>query len=272
MPPSHRTRPGSQTTRATQDTAGIQHGTQAVDRAARLVQLVVTAEHPMTAVDLGALAGLPKSTTSRILAAMERNDLLARTDDGAWRPGPLFTAYAAGPQADAHLSALARPAMERLRELTGEAVHLAVARSGRVEQIAQVDATYLLGSRNWVGVPVPAHVSALGKVLLAAQLLALPVGPLDTPTECSIGEPEALGAHLAGVRSAGFATTVDELEVGLTGIAAPVLAGTSVVAALGISGPTARLQPRLLTVSQIVTQQARALSARLGRHTQEGAA
>ncbi len=260
---AHGTHPGTQ---------GAQQGTQAVDRAALLVQLVVSAPHPMTAVDLGALAGLPKSTTSRLLAAMERNDLLARTDDGSWLPGPLFTAYAAGPQADTHLAALARPTMERLGELTGEAVHLAVARAGRVEQIAQVEATYLLGSRNWIGVPVPAHVSALGKVLLAAQVLPLPAGSLDTPTEHSIGTPEGLAAHLASVRGLGHASTVDELEVGLTGVAAPVLTGGRVVAALGISGPTARLQPRLPAVTHVVTQQARALSARLGRHTKEGAA
>ena len=56
-------------------------GTQAVDRAAALVRLVVQSPAPVPAVDLAASAGLPKSTTSRLLSAMERNHLLARTAD-----------------------------------------------------------------------------------------------------------------------------------------------------------------------------------------------
>jgi DNA-binding IclR family transcriptional regulator len=47
---------------------------------------------------------------------------------------------------------------------------------------------------------------------------------------------------IARVRREGYATAVDELEVGLTGMAAPVLgAGGRAIAALSISGPTLRL-------------------------------
>ena len=126
-------------------------GTQAVDRAAALVRLVVQSPAPVPAVDLAASAGLPKSTTSRLLSAMERNHLLARTADGAWVAGPLFASYASGPNVDSDLIRLAHPTLLSISELTGEAVHLAVARGDQVEQVDQVDATYLLGSRNWVG-------------------------------------------------------------------------------------------------------------------------
>jgi DNA-binding IclR family transcriptional regulator len=142
----------------------------------------------------------------------------------------------------------------------------------QVEQVDQVDATYLLGSRNWVGVPVPPHLSALGKALYAGGALPLPTGSLETPTSVSIGTAEELRRHLASVRTAGYAVTVDELEVGLTGVAAPVTRGTVVVAAVGISGPTYRLQPTLEATGRIITQHARSLSARLSRTIKEGAA
>ncbi len=53
-------------------------------------------------------------------------------------------------------------------------MNLSVARGDRVVQVAQVDSTYLLGTRDWTEVDVPAHTSALGKVLLAYGVIGLP--------------------------------------------------------------------------------------------------
>ena len=66
--------------------------------------------------------------------------------------------------------------------------------------------------------------------------------------------------------------TVDELEPGLTGVAAPVRTRGVVVAALGISGPTSRLADALASTGSLVATHAAALSARLEDHPQEGAA
>jgi DNA-binding IclR family transcriptional regulator len=68
------------------------------------------------------------------------------------------------------------------------------------------------------------------------------------------------------VRDRGYATLVDELEPGLSVVAAPVVdAGGDVVAALAISGPTTRLPPhRLAVLGRLAIEQADAVSARLG--------
>ena len=55
--------------------------------------------------------------------------------------------------------------MEHLSQLSRETVNLAVPRGGQLVQIDQVDSRYLIGAMNWVGVDVPAHCTALGKVL-----------------------------------------------------------------------------------------------------------
>jgi IclR family transcriptional regulator, acetate operon repressor len=65
-------------------------GTQAVDRAAGLLAVVVRAEGPVTITDLYKASGLPRSTTSRLLLALERNQLIRRVKDGAYVPGELF--------------------------------------------------------------------------------------------------------------------------------------------------------------------------------------
>jgi len=68
------------------------------------------------------------------------------------------------------------------------------------------------------------------------------------------------------VRAHGYATAVDELELGLAAIAAPVReAGDEVVAALSISGPTVRFNAEHRTeLAPLLVEQAHILSSKLG--------
>jgi IclR family acetate operon transcriptional repressor len=245
---------------------GASGGTQAVDRAAALLTLVVEADAAVTFGELTEACGLARSTTSRLLAALERTRLVERVGTGEYIGGPLFALYAARHDRNAELARLARPMLGTIGEETGETVHLAVANGGRVAHIAQVDSTFLLGARDWTDVEVPAHCSALGKVLLAWQVLDLPEGPLEQVTEHTVSTADALEEHLELARARGFAVTEDELEIGLSGVAAPVFGPeATVVATVGISGPTARLEDRVDHVGRLLMEQTEALSALL-RH------
>ena len=248
--------------------AGAQGGTQAVDRAAALLTLVVEADEPVTFAELSEAAGLARSTTSRLLAALESNRLLERCATGEYVGGPLFVLYAARHDRNAEMARLARPMLEVIGEETGETVHLAVANGGQVAHVAQVDSTFLLGARDWTDVQVPPHCSALGKVLLAWGVLEPAPEPLETVTEHTRRTRAALDADLAQARTRGFAVTLDELEVGLAGIAAPVFGpDQDVVATVGVSGPTARLEDRVDHVGRLLREQTDALSALLRRGT-----
>jgi DNA-binding IclR family transcriptional regulator len=258
-------------------------GTQAVDRAAHLVATVVDAAEPLTFAELQESSGLAKSTTSRMLAALERGGLLERDPDGCYVAGSMFWLYAARHDPWEELVRLARPAMERIGEETGETVHLSVTRGHKVVQVAQVDSRFLLGSRDWTEVEVPAHSSALGKVFYAWDALPVPGTGLERLTEATIVTPDALRRDGATTRSRGWAVTRDELEVGLTGVAVPVRGPRDdVVAALGISGPTARLEGRLAELGRSLSSHATQLSGLLrgripqphttGHTTKEGVA
>src|SRR6266571_5492267 len=109
-----------------------QSGTQAVDRAARLLAEVVHSADPMTFTGLSAATGLAKSTTSRLLLALERNGLIRRDDHGRFRPGEVFIRFAWRGGAEAGLTAVAQPYLSRLGEATGETVNLGVERDGLV--------------------------------------------------------------------------------------------------------------------------------------------
>jgi IclR family transcriptional regulator, acetate operon repressor len=232
-----------------------QSGTQSIERAAQLLVSVVESDKPLAVGELATSSGLPKSTTSRLVSALERQGLIQRAGDRRVRPGPVLLRFAHR-DAGESLVELAAPSLLRLAELSGETINLGVPTPLGVEHLAQEDTRHFVGGTNWVGRRVPYDVTANGKVLLA---FALPL-PSD---------PEALA-----IRARGYATAVDQLEHGLAALAAPVFGpGGDAVAALSISGPTLRLtDDRILELAPQLVQQAREVSARLGNHDQRGAA
>jgi DNA-binding IclR family transcriptional regulator len=126
-----------------------------------------------------------------------------------------------------------------------------------VEHLAQEDSRHFVGGTNWVGRRVPYDTSANGKVLRAFSA--------DQPADAQ------------QIRAQGYATACDELEDGLSALAAPVLGPDGVaIAALSISGPTIRLSSaRIAELAPALLEHARLVSARLGTHDhndQRGAA
>jgi DNA-binding IclR family transcriptional regulator len=243
-----------------------QLGTQAVDRAAALLALVVRSAEPQTFTALVSELALAKSTTSRLLQALERNGLVRRDAQGKFLPGPLFALYAARRDAATHLLDLGRPVLHRIAERTGETVNLAVPDGLGIVQIAQVDSRYLLGATNWIGVDVPTHCTAMGKVFYAYATLPLPRGPLPRRTPATITSVTDLARELDEVRRRGWAVTWDELEPGLAAIAAPVRGGDgAVVATVSVSGPTSRLTRAVVPkTGALLVKETRALSELLG--------
>lgn len=248
-------------------------GTQAIDRAAELVSLVVHAGRPYSLGDLVAETGLAKSTGWRLLQALERHHLLERDTAGSFHPGALFALYAARHEPIAELARIAEPALQRIGRATGETVNLAIPRGHVVVQVAQVDSRYLLGASNWVGVDVPAHCTALGKVFYAYGRIPLPVGALERRTPRTLTARQLRG-ELRAVLEHGYATTRGELEPGLDAVAVPVHGHDGqVVAGLSVSGPDVRLADQLEAVGELLVTEIATLSGLLGHEPEsKGAA
>lgn len=245
-------------------------GTQSLDRAAELLSLIVRAEEPITYTKIVDQTGIARSTASRLLQGLERNGLLERDRDGAFRGGALFAHYATRFDRVEALVAAVQPSLERLAEETGETVNLAVARGDTVVQVSQIDSTYMLGAMNWVGLDVPPHCSALGKVMYAFGALALPKGPLEQLTPNTITEPKTFENELRDVRSQGFAITRGELEEGLDGLAAPVFgADGHIVAALGVSGPAFRIEGSREDFGKLLIDESERLTKFLARRVRK---
>ncbi len=250
-------------------------GTQSLDRAAALIDMVIHSDAPMSSTELSDATGLARSTTSRMLAALERTQLLERGSDGLYVGGQLFALYAALHDPWPQVARLADPVMQEVSERCGETVHLGIAQAERVFHIAQVESTYLLRARDWNEVVVPLHCSSLGKVLCAYGAMKLPTGTLATLTPATLSRAQLL-AELAAIPQRRYASVVDELEVGLCGLAAPVLGPDgSVIAVLGVSGPTARIAPHMHETGLMLADKAHKLQNLLrtpSAHEKKGAA
>jgi DNA-binding IclR family transcriptional regulator len=244
-------------------------GTQSVDRAAQLLAALLESEGPLSLRDLADAADLPKSTASRLLSALERHGLVHQAGQrGELEPGPAILRFAHRGGVERNLLELAQPSMEALSEASGETINVAVPTPYGVEHLAQVDARHFLGAGQWVGRRVEFHCTANGKIFLAYGAAELPIGPLRRRTPQTLTNRAELARQLETVRRDGIAGAVDELEIGLAAVAAPVHGPTGhVIAALSVSGPTQRLQVE--EVSGVLAGQARELSERLG-HVTEG--
>jgi DNA-binding IclR family transcriptional regulator len=245
-------------------------GSQSIDRAAQLLVAVAESPDGLSVGELVERTDLPKSTVSRLVAALERNALVQRdTARGPLRPGPVLMRLARRGVADRDLVELSAPALQRLSAASDETVNLGVPTPLGVEHLSQVDSRHFLGSTNWIGRLAPHHCTASGKLFLAFGAVRMPPGRLPRMTPDTVTDPAVLARQLERVRMDGYAIVVGELEHGLAAMAAPIRDGAGdTVAALSVSGPEGRLPAaRMRELAAIMLEEAAEVSARLGHRT-----
>jgi DNA-binding IclR family transcriptional regulator len=244
-------------------------GVQSVDRALGILEVLArTGESGVTEIALE--LGVHKSTAFRLVATLEAHRLVEQTSDrGRYRLGMGILRLAGATTARLDLVQEARPISRQLAADTGETVNLAVLAESSALYLDQVAGSSALQSHNWVGQHIPLHATSNGKVLLCglddAGLDAV-LGKLATYTPHTITGHAQLRDELDRVREQGYAVAIDELEVGLTAVAAPIRnAHGDVVASMSVSGPSFRLpEERLAEVVRQVKGAALEVSHRLG--------
>src|SRR6188768_2543539 len=245
---------------------------QSVDRALTILEMLAR-EGEAGVTEIAAELGVHKSTAFRLLATLEAHRLVEQDGDrGRYRLGVGNLRLAGATTARLDLVTEARPVCRQLAADTGETVNITVRSETSALYLDQVASSSALQPHNWVGQHIPLHATSNGKVLLAwlpeAELDEL-LGNLPALTGATITTKPRFKRELAVVRDQGYAVAVDELEVGLTAIAAPVRnAHGDVVASLSVSGPTFRLgEPRVKELVPVVQDAADEVSRRLGYGT-----
>ena len=152
-----------------------------------------------------------------------------------------------------------------------EAVHVAVLDGADVIYLVKVDSTHPVRMVSAVGRRLPAHCTAVGKILLSALDRAsldavLAKGDLAGMTPESITDPDRLRAHLEGVRADRVAVDIGESDSAMRCVAAAVRDHSgATVAAMSLSAPIIRWTPQAQTEwPELVREGAATLSARMG--------
>ncbi|GGY15368.1 IclR family transcriptional regulator [Streptomyces anandii] len=246
-------------------------GVQSVDRAVSVLEILGQRGEAGVS-EVAAEIDVHKSTAFRLLGALEARGLVEQSGErGKYRLGFGIVRLAGAVTGRLDLTQQGRPVCERLAEDIGETVNMAVMREHYAINLYQVRGPAAVAAHNWVGELTPLHATSSGKVLLAympaqerKELLAR-VG-LKKVTPHTITAKSALEKNLSEARERGYAFTLEELEIGLHAMAAPVRnQDGQVVAALSASGPSYRFtEERLHELSTILLSGAEEISHRMG--------
>lgn len=244
---------------------------QSVDRAITILETLARVGEAGVSEVARDLA-VHRSTAFRLLGTLAAHGLVEQSDDRAtYRIGLGLVRLAGTSAARTDVVRATRAVAKRLAAETGETVNVAVLREDDALYVDQVVGAAGLQPHNWVGLRIPLHATSDGKVLLAALSAAdvdRLVGEPEAHTERTLTRSADLHAELAVIRRRGWASAVDELEEGLSAVAAPIRdAHGDVVASLSVSGSTYRLTPDVLdAVAAQVVAAAREASLAMGWH------
>jgi len=243
---------------------------QSVDRAVAILEILAR-DGEAGVTEVARELGVHKSTASRLLAALDRRELVTQdAARGKFRLGVGLVRLAGVASRGLDLTRESRPVCRALAHEVGETVNLAILSGRDALYLDQVAGPAALSPHNWAGQRIPLHATSDGKVLLAyqpaAEITEHLVLPLVRFTEHTVIALPELSRLLVQVRERGYATAVDELEDGLTAVAAPVRnAEGTVIASISVSGPSFRIPPgRIAALADAVRRAAAETSRRLG--------
>ncbi|MDX9953769.1 MAG: IclR family transcriptional regulator [Anaerolineae bacterium] len=224
-----------------------------IARAVAILEAFDGSQSTLGITEISQRTGLDKSTVHRLLQALQQGGLIARDTDSArycLGLGLLRLASRASQRLD--LPRMARPVLEALALRSQETVTLTVLDAeDRAVLVDVMCSTHYIRDVALVGRDLPLHATAAGKILLASlsgpRLERVLSASLPQFTERTLTNVGALREAVETLRGTGYALAEEELEHGLSDIAAPVLNHQGlVIAALGVSGPSFRLSHDVL--------------------------
>jgi DNA-binding IclR family transcriptional regulator len=247
-------------------------GLSTVRNAARLLKVFLSREQELGVSELARRLGLGKSTVHRLLTTLAAEGLIeqdART--GGYRLGLVMFELGEAVKVHLDLHAAAGPVLTQLREETRESSQIGILDDTDVVYVDRLESPQTLRLFTETGRRVPVHCTSSGKVLLAhlpdERLQdVLDRAPLTPLTPHTITDPAALRLELAAVRRRGWAEAVNEREIGVASVAAPIRdVRGEVIAAISIGAPIARLgSVNRRRLAEVVAEAGEAVSRRLG--------
>jgi IclR family transcriptional regulator, KDG regulon repressor len=243
----------------------------ALQRGLRLLHLFSESPRGLTAKQVTALSRLPVSTVHRFLANLVTAGFLNRDGEGTHYLGIACFSIGQAAVGQLDIRRLSLPYLRELNQQTRETIHLTVRHGLSAVYVEKLDSPEPLRIHSRIGAAVPLYCTAVGKVMLAympadEQERVLPELNIKRQTPNSVGNLQELKAELYRVRKNGYACDLEENELHIRCVAAPIWDHTgSVQSSVSITAPTVRMPvTRLRQLAPLIQKAGLQISVELG--------
>ncbi len=245
-------------------------GTQSFARNMNVLQQIADAPTPPSRAELMQHCGLTRPTLYRIIAVLEAEGLIAATKDNRYALGGRLVSLARQALAQNDVREIAGPSLRRLRDTTGETVHLAIRSGDDLVYIDKFESREIVRMVSTIGTRVTFSSSGVGKAFLSA----LPVSEAESLiaqmtikkiTPFTTTDRRAVKNIVSQARAAGFVRDNQENEIGIVCFGAAICEGTDrPVASVSVSVPMFRLHEDISRYSAPLLAAVAEISANAG--------
>lgn len=245
---------------------------KSIVKIASIIELLVAKGEPIRLTDIAKTLKMPKSTACGLVATLVDLGYLSKSNEtGLYELGTKLYEIGNAVANKWPEKTLAQPYIMFLVEKFKETVHMGKLSDGKVLYIDKKESSQSIRIVTEPGLKLPAHCTAVGKVLLAylpkVELShILKNNPLEYYTDNTITNSEDFNEELEKIRNQGYATDNQEFVAGLVCVAAPIFNNRDkVVAALSVSAPVSRMNPEYMElVKEDLLKSCHEISTKLG--------
>jgi IclR family acetate operon transcriptional repressor len=253
------------------ETGKRKYNITALQRGLRLLQLFAQSERGLTTMQVARLTGLPVSTAHRFLVNLESSGFLNCNASGIYHLGLACFAVGQAALGQLDIRRLSLPYLLDLNQQTRETIHLTVRHGLTAVYVEKIDSPEHLRIHSRIGAAVPLYCTAVGKVMLAympdqEREQVLRQLDLKRMTANTAGSLQELQTDLQRVRKNGYACDLEEHELHIRCIAAPIRNHEGAVqSSLSITAPVVRMPiTRLRQLAPLIQEAGLRISTDLG--------
>lgn len=208
-----------------------------------ILKEIILSEKPLTASFLCHKLDIDKSTMSRLITALMKENFIAYVDNSKEIILSDFMRKLTHKESRESIITKTQSLLDKIFFLTDECSYIGILDNNSVLYLNQVDkSNRVIKTRNAIGSHAPLHTNGFGKILLSFCDIDLNLLDLKKYTSNTITSVTRLQKEIDLVKQRGYAIGNEEHEFGLKSIAVPYFNNKNeFVGAVGISGLSVRM-------------------------------
>jgi len=226
----------------------MQNQNKSLSKGLGILRLIMTSQKPLSATFLCKTLDIDKSTMSRLIATLVHENFIEYVETSKELRLSDFTKSIAQKENREKIVANTQTLLDEIFYLTNECAYVGVLDEDALLILNQVDkSNRVLKTRHSIGLHLPLHTNAFGKIVLAFSNIDLKTLELKKYTHRTFTSVTKLQKELDLIRERGYALGNEEHEYGLKSLAVPYFnINNQFLGAIGISGLAIRLEEELL--------------------------